>query len=201
MPRVRRKELQAVAMSGGQLRLATGLWTEANCCDADCRAIYERHYSRRVYADGRDISRFIGPGEYIALVTPSLDALFVWRKFIDDAVPKQEGVNCAAFRNEGPTLSSLLILEAEGFARSKWGGCACTHTSTRARSAGSATRADASARPDGGPAGGRKAGSSSLKNCNDNLSSPGRRACSTYSRLPDVPSTGSWTLTARAGNI
>lgn len=45
-------------------------------------------------------------------------ALCAWRKFIDDS--GQEGVNCAIFRNEGPHLSSELILEAEELAWRKW---------------------------------------------------------------------------------
>ena len=110
-------------MAIGQLRLgAPGHWVRTKDADPDCRDIYRRHYSRRVYKDGRDPAKFVGPGEYIVLVTPNLDALFVWRKFIDDAIPKQKGVNCSVFRNEGPTLSSKLILEAEGFAWEKWKG-------------------------------------------------------------------------------
>jgi hypothetical protein len=48
--------------------------------------------------------------------------LFVWRKFIDDAVPKQEGVNCAVFRNEGAGLSSRLIMAADDLAWYRWPG-------------------------------------------------------------------------------
>jgi len=64
--------------------------------------------------------RFIGPGSYICLLTPESDALFVWRKFIDDCIPKQTGINCAIFRNEGTQKSSALILAAEPFAFNKW---------------------------------------------------------------------------------
>jgi hypothetical protein len=112
-------------MATGQLRLGVpGHWTVTKDADPDCREIYRRHYSRRVYRDGRDPAKFVGPGQYIVLVTPNLDALFVWRRFIDDADDgtgkRQEGINCSVFLNEGPTLSSQLILEAEGFARDKW---------------------------------------------------------------------------------
>ena len=48
--------------------------------------------------------------------------MFVWRKFIDDAEPKQEGVNCAVFRNEGRLLSSLLIRQADAIADRVWPG-------------------------------------------------------------------------------
>ena len=56
----------------------------------------------------------------MVLLTVTGDALFIWRKFISD--DNQEGVNCAVFRNEGPLLSSLLILEAECLAWSRWPG-------------------------------------------------------------------------------
>ena len=58
----------------------------------------------------------------MVLLTPRADALFVWRKFIDDAIPRQTGVNCAVFRNEGPQLSSFLILEAMVLAWERWPG-------------------------------------------------------------------------------
>ena len=51
------------------------------------------------------------------MTTDSL-ALFVWRKFISD--DNQNGINCSVFRNEGPILSSVLILEAEQLAWSRW---------------------------------------------------------------------------------
>lgn len=105
-------------MSPGQLRLALGdaVWTVSNRADLDCNAIYRRHYSARK----SDSRQFVGPGEDVVLVTPNLDALFVWRKFIDDTIPKQVGVQCAVFRNEGTTLSSHMILAAEAFAAEEW---------------------------------------------------------------------------------
>jgi hypothetical protein len=51
----------------------------------------------------------------MVLLTQNNDALFVWRKFIDDS--GQKGVNCAVFRNEGSILSSLLISEAVSVCR------------------------------------------------------------------------------------
>lgn len=94
-------------------------WIRIRDGNIAARALYRRHYSCRIYRDGRDPAKFIGPGEYIALVTPFYDALFVWRKFISD--DGQRGVNCAVFRNEGSLLSSNLILEAEKWATAKWG--------------------------------------------------------------------------------
>ncbi len=95
-----------------------GPWLSIRDADPRARALYRRHYSRRVYRDGRDPAKFIGPGEYMALLTLTCDALFVWRKFLDDS--GQEGLNCAVFRNEGPMLSSALILDAETLALSRW---------------------------------------------------------------------------------
>lgn len=73
-------------------------WFVTKDGDRTCLALYERHYSRYRYADGRRQSQFFGPGEHIVLRTGDGDALFVWRKFIDDS--GQIGVNCAVFRNE-----------------------------------------------------------------------------------------------------
>jgi hypothetical protein len=90
--------------------------------DGDCRAraIFDRHYSRRHYADGRKPKLFVGPGEKMVLLTEQADALFIWRKFISDA--GQIGVNCAVFRNESTYLSSELIQEACDLAGLRWPG-------------------------------------------------------------------------------
>ena len=60
----------------------------------------------------------VGPGEHIVLRTYSGDAVFVWRKFIDDS--GQRGINCAVFRNEGPILSSELVRQADAVADFAW---------------------------------------------------------------------------------
>jgi len=90
-------------------------------------ALMRRHYSFNAYADGRrqDLSYrnrhlFVGPGESLVLMTCDSLALFVWRKFIDKS--GEVGVNCAVFHNEGPHLSSELIVEAEELAWVKWPG-------------------------------------------------------------------------------
>ena len=90
--------------------------------DADPRgiALFQRHYSARHYTNGQRRTKFVGPGEHMVLLTITGDALFVWRKFISDA--DQIGINCAIFRNEGPVLSSELILEAEELAWQRWPG-------------------------------------------------------------------------------
>ncbi|HEX2986071.1 MAG TPA: DNA methyltransferase [Caproiciproducens sp.] len=82
--------------------------------------LYERHYSAYHYADGRERKLFCGPGEKVVLMTQKQDALFVWRKFIDDS--GQKGINCAVFRNEGKIRSSDLIREAMAIAWERWPG-------------------------------------------------------------------------------
>ena len=73
------------------------LWWMTRDGDRDCLALYERHYSAYRYADGRERKLFVGPGEKVVLRTERADALFVWRRFIDDS--GQDGINCAVFRD------------------------------------------------------------------------------------------------------
>jgi hypothetical protein len=89
--------------------------------------MYLEHYSCTPYADGRrrnpfnrNRNLFIGPGEKMPLMTPRDNALFVWRKFIDDS--GQQGVNCAVFRNQSEYLSSRLIELACDLAWQRWPG-------------------------------------------------------------------------------
>ena len=95
-------------------------WIQVRDGDASVREVFDRHYSRRRYKDGRNPSLFVGPGEKLVLRTPECDAIFVWRKFI--SLDHQEGVNCAVFRNEGKRRSSLLISEACEIAWTEWPG-------------------------------------------------------------------------------
>lgn len=95
-------------------------WLAVKDGDDAARGIFNRHYSRHWYADGRRPRLFVGPGEKMVLVTPTNDALFVWRKFKSD--DGQTGVNCAVFRNEGQTRSSDLIKAAELMAWERWPG-------------------------------------------------------------------------------
>jgi hypothetical protein len=97
-------------------------WLEVRDGNDTARDIFRRHYSHRPYADGRRPLLFLGPGEKLVLLTACARALFAWRKFIDDAVPKQEGVNCAVFRNEGAGRSSDLIRAADAVADARWPG-------------------------------------------------------------------------------
>lgn len=95
-------------------------WYLSKDGDLSLLAMYERHYSCYEYRDGRKRTQFVGPGETIVLRTGDADAMFVWRKFIDDS--GQQGVNCAVFRNEAPQryLSSELIRQADAVADHVW---------------------------------------------------------------------------------
>jgi hypothetical protein len=96
----------------------TLLWWLTKDGDLDCLELYERHYSCYKYADFRKRKLFIGPGEKVVLRTWEGDAMFVWRKFIDDS--GQTGVNCAVFRNESKHQSSKLIRQADAIADCLW---------------------------------------------------------------------------------
>lgn len=97
-------------------------WYAIKDGDARAYALFSRHYSFHTYRDNRRQldRRIVGPGEHLVLMTPDCRALFVWKKFVDPS--GQEGIYCSVFRNEGPQLSSKLILEAEALAWEKWPG-------------------------------------------------------------------------------
>jgi hypothetical protein len=97
-------------------------WYLSNQCDPTAIAIYERHYSCRKYADGRKRRQFVGMGQKMVLISGEADALYVWRRFMMPDMAGQSGVGCSVFRNEGPELSSTLILEAMKLAWARWPG-------------------------------------------------------------------------------
>lgn len=94
-----------------------GFWIEIKSGDVEGFALARRHYSAKKNRRPKQ-RQFVGPGERIVLLGPSADALFVWRKFIDDS--GQRGVNCAIFRNETANRASEMILDAEWYAWQKW---------------------------------------------------------------------------------
>ena len=104
------------------LPLPTGPdWWLTKDGDLDCLELYNRHYSAYEYKDGRKRKQFVGPGEKVVLRTEAADALFVWRRFLDDS--GQCGINCAVFRNESSHKSSDLIQQADKIADVLWPCC------------------------------------------------------------------------------
>jgi hypothetical protein len=102
------------------MRATDPLWWVTRDGDRDCLELYERHYSCYHYRDGRERKLFTGPGEKVVLRTKPGDAMFVWRRFIDDS--GQQGINCAVFRNESAHQSSELIRQADAVADLVWPG-------------------------------------------------------------------------------
>lgn len=89
--------------------------------DPSCRAIFDRHYSRYVYADGRKPKLFVGPGEKMVLMQADGQALCVWRKqeFTKNG---QIGINCAIYRNESERSASAMLRAAMETAWQRWPG-------------------------------------------------------------------------------
>lgn len=87
--------------------------------DPTALKLADRHYSRDKNGN-RGYPRFIGPGRRLILLGIEGDWLFAWRisQFRMDA---QVGVECTIFRNEGPRLSSSIILECEAVADATFG--------------------------------------------------------------------------------
>ena len=101
------------------------LWFVTKDGDLDCLDLYLRHYSNGKRVRWRDTELFVGPGDKLVLRTHRANAVFVWRKFVDDCIDertgdRQQGVNCAVFRNEGEHLSSHLIRQADAIADDVW---------------------------------------------------------------------------------
>ena len=95
-------------------------WLISHDMNPKAQELADRHYSRKTPGSKKG---FIGPGEKLVLLSPTGDALFTWlRSRADYRGDKIDGVNCTIFRNEGPVLSSKLILEAEKFAHDRWPG-------------------------------------------------------------------------------
>lgn len=96
-------------------------WIQVSDHNAALRRLVDRHYSRKTPG----ASKYIGPGEYMALITSEGKAGFIWRKTkFELRMDGQDGIECTLFRNEAPDLylSSNLILEAERLAILKWPG-------------------------------------------------------------------------------
>ncbi|HXR75178.1 MAG TPA: hypothetical protein VN737_04325 [Bryobacteraceae bacterium] len=100
--------------------IAESVWIEVKDGNDTARELYDAHYSRYHYADGRRPLLFVGPGEKMVLLTPNARAVFAWRKFRSD--DGQQGINNCIFRNGGAGLSSALITEAMRLAWGRWEG-------------------------------------------------------------------------------
>jgi hypothetical protein len=97
-----------------------GYWESVKDGNVIAAALFEQHYSKYHYADGRKPKLFVGPGEKLVLLGKDQLALFVWRRFISK--DGQIGLNNSIFINQGTHLSSEIILEAEAIALNRWPG-------------------------------------------------------------------------------
>ena len=95
-------------------------WYQVRDGDPRVRGLFNRHYSARRYKDGRRPMKSLGPGEYVLLMTVDSLAVFGWVRNTVERMDRQTGVCCTLFRNEGPLLSSVLILAAEEFTHWRW---------------------------------------------------------------------------------
>lgn len=96
-----------------------GHWRRATKFDARGAALADRHYSRRTVGS----PQFMPPGRTLVLITPEGDA--VWGTHWPAAELTLDGLDawrCSIFRNEGPLLSSELILEAMERTAETWRG-------------------------------------------------------------------------------
>ena len=101
-----------------------GHWLSVRDGDARALALFKRHYSyrRRAHGQARGTPTFAGSGQKMVLITNDAMALWVWQYSTLKRYSGQEGVACSVFRNEGPLLSSDLVLEAEALAWQRWPG-------------------------------------------------------------------------------
>lgn len=99
-----------------------GNWLSVKRTDPRAFALFRRHYSfgknARWRATGN--TNVTSGGETMVLLLQNCEALFVWLRNTVQRLDKQEGVNCAVFRNESALLSSDLIREADDLAWQRW---------------------------------------------------------------------------------
>ena len=94
------------------------LWRLSYQCDPAAATLADRHYSRRSIG-----SKWImPPGRQLVLLTPTNDAVwgtsYPYARMVNRAYPG--AYLCTIFRNEGSTLSSILVREALAWTRWKW---------------------------------------------------------------------------------
>lgn len=97
-------------------------WVKVTKFDVRANALADRHYSRQKVGSGQ----FMPPGQTLVLLTRDGRVVFGWRRKHPNLGPDLDGMKgwaCTIFRNEGPVLSSELILDAERALRSVWSDC------------------------------------------------------------------------------
>lgn len=101
-----------------------GQWLAVKRTDPRAFALYRRHYSFKKNARWRrkGNTNVTGSGQTMVLLHQGCSALFVWLRNTVERLDKQEGVNCAVFRNESSDRSSDLIREADQLAWHRWPG-------------------------------------------------------------------------------
>lgn len=91
------------------------MWTQIQKADWRALRLADRHYTRQKPGT----PQFCRPGHNLVLLTEDEQALWVtWAGIRDDGWDAWE---CTMFRNEGPYLSSHLIVLALGITRHLWG--------------------------------------------------------------------------------
>ena len=91
------------------------MWQMTHKGDTRAVALADRHYTRQQPGT----PQFCRPGRNLVLLSPTADALWVtWSGIRDDGWDAWE---CTLFRNEGPYLSSHLIVLALGITAWAWG--------------------------------------------------------------------------------
>ncbi len=94
-------------------------WVMSHRADPTVVPLADRHYNRQKIGS----PQFVPPGRCVVLKTPALDAFWVtsW-PFAQYVKHAWAGAwVCSAFRNEGPILSSDLILDAVRCTRHRYG--------------------------------------------------------------------------------
>lgn len=93
-------------------------WILSHRADPDCLPLADRHYSRQKPGT----PQFVPPGRCVVFKSAALDAVWVtswpFAQYVKHAWAGA-WVN-SFFRNEGPTLSSELIVAAVAATRAKW---------------------------------------------------------------------------------
>lgn len=96
-------------------------WVEVLDGNDTVRAIFDGHYSRRVYADGRKPKLFIGPGEKLVLMMHDASAIAAFRKE-KHRFDGQEGVECVIYRRLSGETASAMLAAARKIAEERWPG-------------------------------------------------------------------------------